>query len=66
MQEYDFIPALGIKPGEFWEEANRIAREQNGDVILAYMYCMLEQARRKGVPVTHENFLEFGRNVKSP
>lgn len=26
MQEYDFVPALGIKPLDFWKEAKAMAR----------------------------------------
>jgi phosphoserine phosphatase len=63
MQEYDFIPALGIRPSTFWKEAKRIAKEQNADEILAYMQCMLEQARRAGVPVREKDFLDFGKQI---
>lgn len=35
MQEYNFIPALKMKPKEFWKEAKKIAQEQQADEILA-------------------------------
>ncbi len=37
MQEYDFIPAVGKSNKEFWSESNRLAEEQDADMILAYM-----------------------------
>lgn len=63
MQEYDFIPALGIKPVKFWEDAKKMAKEQNGDEILAYMQCMLEQARRAGISVRKKDFSDFGKQI---
>ncbi|MDP4227579.1 MAG: HAD family hydrolase [Bacteroidota bacterium] len=64
MQEYDFIPHLGKKPSEFWDEAKRLTVEQQGDRILAYMELMLKEANYKGVEVKKESFQEFGKNVE--
>lgn len=33
MQEYDFVPALGIKPADFWREAKAMAQEQQANDI---------------------------------
>ena len=41
MQNYAFIPALGMTPAEFWAEANEFGRRNRMDGILAYMYTML-------------------------
>ena len=48
MQEYDFFPDLRIAPRDFWEESNALAREQEVDLILAYMKLMLDKARLSG------------------
>ena len=45
MQEYDYLPQLGIKPKDFWAEARKRAQDQKGDDILAYMCLMLEKAK---------------------
>lgn len=45
MQEYSYIPELGIPKGEFWEQSNRVAKEQDADNILAYMYMMVKLAK---------------------
>jgi hypothetical protein len=45
MQEYDFIPAIGISPDEFWSEAFELAKKNDADTILAYMLLMLRKAR---------------------
>ena len=51
MQEHSFIPSLGMKSGEFWEEANKLARENDVGPVLAYMHVMLARSRELGVPV---------------
>ncbi len=37
MQDYDLIPALGMKPKVFWDEVKVLAKDQQGDEILIYM-----------------------------
>lgn len=43
MQEYTFIPNLGIDAGTFWEEANKLRIENNMDQVLTYMYLMFRK-----------------------
>lgn len=50
MQNYAFIPSLGMTPAEFWAEANGFGRQNRIDGILAYMYIMLREAERKKLP----------------
>lgn len=64
MQDYDFIPALDMKPGVFWKEAKRKAKEQDADEILAYMVIMLEKARNAGVPIRKQDIMKFGKGVE--
>ena len=35
MEDYDFIPALGYTPAEFWHKANTFGRENRMDGLLA-------------------------------
>lgn len=62
-QEYTFIPSLDMTAKEFWSEADKISLEYNMDKILAYMFLMIRQARKKDVPITKEAFNELGRDV---
>lgn len=62
MQEYGFIPKLGMPPKEFWTEANRLA--QSMDRILAYMYLMKRKAEAHDVSIRREDFVELGRGVE--
>lgn len=63
MQEYSFIPSLGMNSEEFWGEANRIATKSNMDKILAYMYLMIKLAKKKDIPITKESFNKLGEDV---
>lgn len=64
MQEYDFIPKLGMKKGEFWRDALQLAKDCDGDPILAYLNLMLRQAQAKGVPIRRKDFVDYGRGVE--
>ena len=37
MQNYSFIPSLGMAPEDFWREANGFGSENQMDGILAYL-----------------------------
>lgn len=64
MQEYAFIPALGMSSADFWKEANALTDTEEMDNILAYMYKMVEKAREKKVPITRNLFQDMGRSVE--
>ena len=63
MQDYAFIPSLGMTPAEFWEKANGFARRNRIDGILAYMYTMLQEAKRKNLPFTRADLVDKGRDI---
>ena len=64
MQNYAFIPSLGMTPAEFWAEANGFGRRNRIDGILAYMYIMLREAERKKLSFTREDLVEKGRQIE--
>ena len=64
MQEYDFIPAVGENNEDFWRESTRLAEEQDGDAILAYMYYMIHTAKSKNHSLRREAFINSGKMVK--
>ena len=51
MQNYAFIPSLGMTPADFWAEANGFGRRNRIDGVLAYMYTMLREAEKKKSPL---------------
>ncbi len=63
MQDYAFIPSLGMTPAEFWAEANGFGRGNRIDGILAYMYTMLQEAEKKNLPFTRQDLVEKGRSI---
>lgn len=64
MQEYGFIPSLGMSAEDFWGEVVRLTDEQQMDSILAYMYQMVEKARERHIPVTRDTFEQMGAGVE--
>ena len=63
MQEYSFIPSIGMESNEFWSEANRISVKNGMDRILAYMYLMMKLAKKKDLPITKQSFQDLGKDV---
>ena len=63
MQNYSFIPSLGMTPGEFWPVANDFGSANRMDGILAYMYTMIRESERKHVPFSRQDLVEKGRNI---
>ena len=64
MQEYDFVPAIGMTKKAFWKEVGELAKEHNADSILMYMMHMLDKANAAHVSVHKENFVKFGHSVE--
>lgn len=64
MQEYSFIPSIGMNATDFWEETNKVAAKSAMDKILAYMYLMLKRAKKNDVPITKDSFMSLGKDVK--
>ncbi|HNX16400.1 MAG TPA: HAD family hydrolase [Bacilli bacterium] len=64
MQNYSFIPALGMTPGEFWDETTQFSLKTGVERILSYMYMMIAKAKEKGIKLTREYLQECGKNIK--
>lgn len=64
MQEYGFIPEIGMDAGSFWRQVNKLTDEQGMDNILAYMFLMVEMCKEKKVPITRKKFNDLGKGVQ--
>ncbi|MDQ0361105.1 HAD family hydrolase [Breznakia pachnodae] len=64
MQEYSFIPSLGMESIDFWGEVNVLAQQEGMDRILAYMYHMIRKAQDRRIPIRRSDFQEAGDNVE--
>lgn len=63
MQEYAFIPKVGLEPSAFWEKCNARSKRHHMDPILAYMLCMKEEAEGKML-LTRDEFRKLGADVE--
>lgn len=64
MQEYDYIPQLGIKQKVFWDLVKKRAKEQDADEILCYMNLMIEKANiENNVRLSRADFKKYGKGV---
>ena len=63
MQEYDFVPAIGMTSEDFWNEADLLEKQHDADRILAYMRLMVQKASAKGVSIRKEDFVRYGHSV---
>lgn len=63
MEEYAFIPGLGMSAKEFWAICNETAIKYEMDGILAYMLMMLQLSEGKQL-VTRRSLNEVGRHVE--
>ena len=63
MEDYAFIPALGMTPGAFWDLANTFGRDNHMDGLLAYMYTMIVECRKRHIPLKREFLVECGKDM---
>ena len=63
MEEYSFIPGIGMEPAEFWGLCNRFSRQHQMDGILTYMYLMQKLARGR-LELTREALQKLGEAVE--
>ncbi|HYD14765.1 MAG TPA: HAD family hydrolase [Hyphomicrobium sp.] len=64
MQEYSFLPQLGIEPAAFWAECGRVAREQGADPLITYMHLMYKKAKEKGLRIDRADLVKQGADVE--
>ena len=63
MQEYNFIPDLNMDKGEFWQEANEMAKRHDMDEVLAYMHLMLIKAKEQNLDIREATFMKYGEKI---
>lgn len=64
LQNFSFIPSLGLKPEEFWEKTNQNSLKYGMEKILSYMYMMIEESKKRGVGLTKEYLYSLGKSVR--
>lgn len=63
MQEYSFIPNLGMKPEIFWEETSKLIAREKMDKILGCMYMMLNESKKHNKYITKEYLNSLGKDI---
>lgn len=64
MQEYAFLPKIGIDPAAFWAECGRIAKAERADPLITYMHLMYKKAKEKGVRIDRGDLVAQGASVE--
>ena len=64
MQNYRFIPSLGIEVGEFWDYTNYVQTTEKMDSVLAYMYAAVEISKEKNIPIKRSGLEENGKSIE--
>jgi hypothetical protein len=64
MQEYAFLPKLGIAPAEFWADCARVAKEERADALITYMHLLYKKAKEKGIRVDRDDLVRQGRLIE--
>ncbi|MDO5124300.1 MAG: HAD family hydrolase [Eubacteriales bacterium] len=64
MQDFAFIPSLGLESAEFWKMANDFGRKEKMDGILAYLYTSVFQCQKHGIPLDRETLVAHGKSVE--
>lgn len=63
MQEYSFIPSLGIEPKEFWKLTDELAYKEKMDKILSCMYVMIRESKKENKFITKEYLNSLGNDI---
>lgn len=63
MQNYMFIPALGMKPDEFWGATGEFSKKSEVERILSYMYMMVKLSQEKGIKLTKKFLNDCGKKI---
>ena len=64
MQNFSFIPSLGLTPEEFWGMTTKFSEESGCERTLAYLFMMQKLTKEKGIKMTREWLNEQGRNIE--
>jgi hypothetical protein len=64
MQEYAFLPQIGVNPADFWAESNARAAKDNADPLITYMRLLYEKAKSKKVSIDRDALVAQGKRVE--
>lgn len=63
MQEYSFIPNLGMSSSEFWKATSEFSNKEKMDKILSCMYMMLNESKKNNKNITKDYLNSLGNDI---
>jgi len=63
MQNFSFIPSLGMTPSEFWGLTTDFSAKTGMERTLSYLYTMQKICQDKGIAMTAEYLKSMGKNI---
>jgi phosphoserine phosphatase len=64
MQNFGFIPALGMTPAEFWGATTKFSEETGCERTLSYLYMMVKLTKEKGIKMDKAWLNTMGKNIQ--
>jgi 2-hydroxy-3-keto-5-methylthiopentenyl-1-phosphate phosphatase len=64
LQNFSFIPKLGMTPDQFWKLTNENSEKTGMEKILSYMYVMIQESQKKGIPLTKDYLESLGKDIR--
>ena len=64
MQEYTFIPNLGMDAKDFWGEVEEFGNKNGMDKTLAYLYMMVKKSQELGMEIRKDDFVKCGYDIE--
>lgn len=64
MQNYSFIPAVGMKPSQFWGATNDFTVNYGVEKILSYMYVMIREAKKQNIKLSKGFLKSLGKDIE--
>ena len=65
MQDYAFLPQIGVDAAAFWKESNELARREGADALITYMRLMYKKAKAKNVRIDRADLVARARTSSS-
>ncbi len=64
MQNFKFIEDLGLTKQEFWDLADKFASTNHCERILAYLYVMIIECKKRNIKLSNEYLNSLGKYVE--
>ncbi|MEM7619031.1 MAG: HAD family hydrolase [Pseudomonadota bacterium] len=63
MQEYTFLPQIGLDAKTFWSEVNALTKQHKAEGLITYMHLMYKKAKERGVEIRRQDLVDLGKKV---